>query len=117
MQRRESERMTKCEFCIHLKHRYTILTGMHYPEIQEALNKQQIKAKQFNCEGMGCEYHACGAEINSDDRDIDWSCPHFKRKTLKNGTSKERLRIDSHANINEYPKQIELGKFAHPCRV
>lgn len=102
--------MPKCENCLNLKHRYMLLTGMHYPEIQEALTVQKVKALQLSCEGMGCQFYAQGAEINPDARDIDWNCPHFKKKLLKDRTSIERLSIDSHANRNEYPKTVNLGE-------
>jgi hypothetical protein len=88
-----------------------LLTGMHYPEIQEALTTQKVKALQLSCEGMGCKFYARGAEINPDARDIEWVCPHFKKKTLKNRLSIERLSIDSHANMNEYPKTLDSEQF------
>ena len=102
--------MPKCENCLNLKHRYGLLTGMHYPEIQEAISAQKVKSLQLTCEGMGCQYWAQGAEISPNDRDIDWNCPHFEKLTLKKKLSKERLSIDSHANINEYPKSVNLGE-------
>jgi hypothetical protein len=102
--------MPKCDNCLNFKHRYMLLTGMHYPEIQEALNTQKIKALQFTCEGMGCQYYAQGTDIDPDTRNIEWNCPHFKEKTLKNATSKARMNIDSHANINEYPKTVNIGE-------
>jgi hypothetical protein len=82
---------------------------MHYPEIQKAIETQKITAVDFNCEGMGCQYWVRGTEIGYDMRSADWNCPHFKRKTLKNRTSEERLRIDSHADINKYPPALELS--------
>jgi len=103
----------KCENCMNLKHRYMLLTGMHYPEIQRAFTLRKVKALQLSCEGMGCQYYAQGTEISPDNRDVDWDCPYFKKKTLENRTSMERMSIDSHANRNEYPASIaaesELG--------
>ena len=101
--------MTKCEYCINFKHRYLLLTGMHYPEIQKALEAQKITAVDFNCEGMGCQYVARGTEIGYDMREANWNCPHYKMKTLKNRTSEERLRIDSHADIKKYPLPLKLS--------
>lgn len=100
--------MSKCENCLNLKHRYMLLTGMHYPAIQGALTGRRIKALQFSCEGMGCKYWAQGTEISSDDRDIDWNCPHFV--PLK-GNEKKYPKIDSHANRNKYPKTLNSEQF------
>jgi len=99
--------MVKCELCLYLKHRYMLLTGMHYPEIQKAIDKGELKSKDFSCEGMGCKFFAQGSEISPNMRDEDWKCPHFR---LKHGYTKARLRIDSHANRNLYPHQLQEGK-------
>jgi hypothetical protein len=103
--------LTKCEYCVNFKHRYMLLTGMHFHEIQKAIETQKITAMDFNCEGMGCQYWAEGVEIGYDMRNADWNCPHYKyfRRTLKNVTSEERLRIDSHADKNKYPPQLHLS--------
>lgn len=95
----------KCEYCINLKHRYMVLTGMHYPELQKAIDKGELKWTDFTCEGMGCKYFARGTEMGLDMRDAKWDCPHFK---LKIEHMKERLAIDSHANRNKYPEPLNL---------
>ena len=94
----------KCEYCMNLKHRYMLLTGMHYPRIQKALDGHKINASDFSCEGMGCKFFSQGSEIGPDMRDKDWNCPHFEK--LKDG--RKYRGIDSHANRNEYPEIIHL---------
>jgi len=98
--------LPKCERCINLKHRYMMLTGMHYPEIQEALEAHKIKAENFMCEGMGCQFFSKGLEVGVDMRNIAWDCPHFELRVAR--VSSRRLRIDSHANLNEYPEPMDL---------
>jgi hypothetical protein len=94
--------MTKCDDCVNLKHRYSLLTGLSYIALQTALNTQRIKAEAFRCEGMGCKFIMFGDDIDFNETpDIDWSCPYFEPPKEEN--PKDGERIDSHANTNEYP--------------
>jgi hypothetical protein len=88
---------------MNLKHRYTMLTGMHYPEIQKALDNRKIKATDFTCEGMGCKHFARGSELSLNFPYEERDCPYFT--PLKD--NKEYRKIDSHSNLNLYPKQIQ----------
>jgi hypothetical protein len=82
-----------------------LLTGMHYPHIQKALNSQKISAQDLTCEGMGCQFIMRGTDMDLEMREIAGECPHFE--PLREN-EKKYLGIDSHANINKYPEPSYL---------
>jgi hypothetical protein len=98
---------------------------MSYSDLQKALDRQQIKAEDFRCEGMGCKFIMFGEDIDITEgtlecvTDRDSQCPYFEPIPIPHPENTAIVtfydkKIESHSNSSQYPEpsyfDVENGK-------